>query len=88
MPAEPALCSQILKVEAAEGGAALVTARLKERGDLWAAMGKRSNDASYSKPLCCGERVPCWHAGWMTEAAGAIAQAGRQQPDAVEGASC
>ena len=40
--------AQILKVEAAEGGAALVTARLKERGDLWAAMGKRSNDASYS----------------------------------------
>ena len=41
---------QILKVEAAEGGAALVTARLKERGDLWAAMGKRSNDASYNNP--------------------------------------
>ena len=38
--------AHILKVEAAEGGAALATARLKERRDLWAAMGKRSSSAS------------------------------------------
>lgn len=29
---------------------AIVSARLHERGDLWAAMGKRVEDASYANP--------------------------------------
>ena len=57
--------AQILKVEAAEGGAALVTARLKERGDLWAAMGKRSNDASYSNPYVVEYRMVQGPRGWQ-----------------------
>lgn len=43
---------------------AVVTARLNERGDLWAAMGKRVEDASYANPYTVEYHMTYGPHGW------------------------
>lgn len=43
---------------------AIVNARLHERGDLWAAMGKRVEDASYANPYTVEYRMSYTAQGW------------------------
>lgn len=60
---------QIINVEAGSskrGGraAATVTAHLGERGDLWASMGKRVEDASYANPYTVEYKMAYTAEGW------------------------
>lgn len=62
-------CRQIINVEAGSskrGGraAATVTAHLGERGDLWASMGKRVEDASYANPYTVEYKMAYTAEGW------------------------